>query len=327
MDLHSAFVTGGSGYIGRNLIRRLVADDVVVRALARSDAAEKVILDLGAHPIRGDLGDAGALALGMADIDAVFHLAGITREWGDPGEYTAVHVDGTRTVMQEARQAGTPVVVHVSSNSVMLDGTPIDGVDETVAIPDRPLPLYPATKAAAERIALAASGSDMRVVAVRPCLVWGNDDTTLLPRFVEMIEEGEFWWLGGGHQLVSTSHVDNVVEAILAAAASGRGGQAYYVTDGPPVSLRAFVTEMTQTRGATPPDRSIPARLAYGVGAVCEFLWTRLPLRGDPPLTRYVVNEAGMPNHVVDQLARAELGYSPVTTVHDGMERLRAGRS
>jgi nucleoside-diphosphate-sugar epimerase len=323
MGMRSAFVTGGSGYIGRNLIRRLTADGVVVRALARSDAAEKTILDLGAHPYRGDLTDTATMADAMTGIDCVFHLAAITREWGDPNEFTSVHVDGTRTVMQEARQAGVDTVVHVSSNSVMLDGTPIDGVDESTPIPNRPLPLYPATKALGERVALAASGDDMRVVAVRPCLVWGNDDTTLLPRFVEMIESGEFWWLGSGRQLVSTSHVDNVVEALVVAAAHGRGGQAYYVTDGPPVELRSFVTRLTETQQVTPPDRSIPARLAYGVGAICEVLWRRLPLAGSPPLTRYVVNEAGMANHVRDDLARSELGYSPVTSVAIGMERLR----
>lgn len=325
MDFRTAFVTGGSGYIGRNLIRGLVNDGLTVRALARSDAAEKTLLDVGAQPIRGEILDVAALAGGLAGADVVFHLAGLTQEWGDPADFQAVHVDGTRAVVQEARQASVPVVVHVSSNSVMLDGTPVDGFDESVPIPARPLPLYPASKAEGERVALAASADDLRVVAVRPCLVWGNDDTTLLPRFVEMIESGEFWWLGSRHQLVSTTHVDNVVAGLRAAARRGRGGQAYYLTDGPAVPLREFVTALIETQGVTPPGRSIPTRPAYWLGAVCEFLWTRLPLRGRPPITRYVVNEAGMPNHVDDSLARTEIGYTPVITVEEGLARLRTG--
>jgi len=325
-EMQTVFITGGSGYIGRNLIRRLVSEETVVRALARSDAAAKVILDAGAHPVEGDLFSEDALAMGMADADAVFHLAAITREWGDPAEFHRVHVDGTAAILAAARAASVPAVVHVSSNSVMLDGTPIDGVDESVPIPPKPLPLYPATKAEGERLALAADGDGLRVVTVRPTMVWGNDDTTLLPRFIEMIEGGEFWWLGDGHQAVSTSHVDNVVECLLLALGHGVGGNAYYVTDGAPVDLRDFVTRMTETQGVTPPGRGIPVRLAYALGAVCEFLWTKLPLRGAPPLSRYVVNEAGMPNHVDDRAARQVLGYRPITTIDEGMNRLAKRR-
>src|SRR3954468_4377485 len=95
-----SFVTGGSGFIGGALIRRLVSDGGAVAALARSDDAAAVVRARGAEPVRGDLGDAAALQDGMAGADVVFHAAAHLGGWGDPGEFERVNVQGTRNVVE-----------------------------------------------------------------------------------------------------------------------------------------------------------------------------------------------------------------------------------
>ncbi len=103
----------------------------------------------------------------------------------------------------------------------------------------------------------------------------------------EMIEKGRFAWIGGGRNLTAITHVDNVVEGLVLGAERGTPGEVYFVTDGDPVVLREFVTEMLATKGVVPPDRSLPGALAGPMAAISEAAWKALPLPGAPPLSRF----------------------------------------
>src|SRR5690349_1981233 len=120
-----AFVTGGSGFVGRNLIRALVARGDVVRALARSDKAAEAVRALGAEPVRGDLQDFRALRDGMTGSEMVFHAAAEVSEWGDPKQFHDFNVVGTQNVLTAARAAGVKRFVHVSTEAVLADGQPL----------------------------------------------------------------------------------------------------------------------------------------------------------------------------------------------------------
>ena len=112
----TAFLTGGSGFVGGALIRRLVADGREVRALARSDAAAEAVAALGALPVRGDLGDREALTTAMRGCDAVFNVAGVNRACSrDRSVMDGANVDGAALVVRAAAGAGVPRVVHTSS--------------------------------------------------------------------------------------------------------------------------------------------------------------------------------------------------------------------
>ena len=98
--------------------------------------------------------------------------------------------------------------------------------------------LYCSTKALAEIRVQAAAGPELETVVLRPRMVWGRGDTTLLPELVAAVEAGRFAWIGGGRHRTDTTHVDNVVEGRLLTAERGRSGEAYFVTDGGPVVFR-----------------------------------------------------------------------------------------
>ncbi len=256
----TAFVTGGSGFIGGALTRRLVGEGWRVRALARSDAAAHTVADRGAEAVRGDLADAGAIADGARGCEVVFHAAAMLGDWGRPEDFDRANVAGTQTVLDAARLAGVRRFVHVGTEAALLDGAPLVDVDETARLrPDSPA-LYSATKARAEAAVLAASSEGFGTVVLRPRLVWGAGDTTILPELAEAVRSGRFAWIGGGRHLTSTTHVDNVVEGLLLAAERGTGGEAYFVTDGDPIVFRDFVTRLLATQGIEPPTRNVPPR-------------------------------------------------------------------
>jgi nucleoside-diphosphate-sugar epimerase len=320
----AVFVTGGSGFIGGRLVERLVSEGRVVRALARSEASARRVAELGAEPVRGELGDRASLAAAAQGADLAFHLAAQLGEWGAREDFERGNVEGTRNALAACAEAGVRRFVHCGTEAALMAGEPLVGVDETAPLrPDSPAP-YPATKAKAEQAARDASREGFETVVLRPRFVWGRGDTTLLPEMVATIEAGKWAWVGGGRNLTDTTHVGNVVEGLLLAAEKGAPGEAYFVTDGEPVVFRDFVTALLETQGVEPPDRSIPAWSAAPLARVAEATWRLLPLSGTPPMTTFRSWLLTQECTIDISKARAELGYAPVVSREQGLAELSA---
>ena len=320
----TAFVTGGSGFIGGRLITRLVADGWTVRALARSDASAAAVEALGAEAVRGDLDDRDSMAAGAEGCEFTFHLAAHLGEWGPWEEFERGNVTGTRNALAASEAARVRRFVHCGTEAALMAGEPLVNVDETAPLrPDSKAP-YPATKARAEQAVRNANREGFETVVIRPRFVWGEGDTTLVPVMREMIEKGRFAWIGGGRNLTAITHVDNVVEGLVLGAERGAPGEVYFVTDGDPVVLRDFITEMLATKGVVPPDRSLPGALAGPMAAVSEAAWKALPLPGAPPLSRFTAWVMTQECTIDISKARAELGYEPVVSREQGLAEMRA---
>jgi nucleoside-diphosphate-sugar epimerase len=318
----SAFVTGGSGFIGGALVRRLSADGWGVRALARSEASARAVRERGAEPVPGDLDDSASMAAGAAGCEVAFHCAAHLGDWGSRADFERGNVQGTRNALAAARQAGVRRFVHVGTEAALLAGEPLIEVDERAPLRFDSPALYSSTKARAEEAVIEANQNGLETVVVRPRFVWGRGDTTLLPAMTEMVRSGRFAWIGGGRHRTSTTHVDNVVHGLLLGAERGAPGGVYFVTDGEPVVFRDFVTRLLATQGVTPPGRSVPAPVASAVATVGETAWRLLPLPGRPPLTRLAVWLSALETTIDITRARTELGYTPVRTIEDGLEEL-----
>ncbi|HXS48296.1 MAG TPA: NAD-dependent epimerase/dehydratase family protein [Solirubrobacterales bacterium] len=319
----AAFVTGGSGFIGGRLVERLVGEGCLVRALARSEPSSQRVAELGAEPVRGDIGDRVSLASAAAGAEVAFHLAAHLGEWGDWADFERGNVDGTRNVLAACAEAGVRRFVHCGTEAALMAGEPLVGVDETAPLrPDSPAP-YPATKARAEQAVRDANRDGFETVALRPRFVWGKGDTTLLPEMVETVEAGKWAWIGGGGNVTDTTHVGNVVEGLVLAAEKGRPGEAYFVTDGEPVVFREFVTALLRTQGVEPPDRSVPAWTAAPMARLAETTWKVLPLSGAPPMTTFRSWLLTQECTIDISKARTELGYAPIVSQEQGLAELR----
>jgi nucleoside-diphosphate-sugar epimerase len=322
-----AFVTGGSGFVGRRLIAALRARGDTVRALGRSEAARSEVLQAGAEPWEGDLSDVEVLARGLEGCEVVFHSAAVLKRWGPRSLFHEANVRGTENVLTAARAAGVKRLVHVSTEAVLMDGSPIVNVDEARPLPSNPIGQYASTKNEAERLVLQVNSPELTTVAVRPRFVWGRGDTSILPLLAESVKSGRFRWVDGGHFKTSTCHIANCVEGLLLAAEKGRGGEAYFLTDGEPVEFREFLTAMLKTQGVDPGDKQIPFGLAMGLATVSEALWSFLRLPGSPPITRLELLLAGREVTVNDDKARRELGYEGRVTRKEGLRELEEAKA
>jgi nucleoside-diphosphate-sugar epimerase len=322
----SAFVTGGSGFIGGRLLRRLAEGGAKVRALARSDHSAAAVSELGAEPVHGDLDDTDSMAAGAEGCEVTFHLAALASDSGPREDFERVNVDGTRNVLEASRRADVRRFVHCGTEAALLTGQPLHMADESAPLrPDSPVH-YSATKAEAETLVREADGDGIETVVIRPRFVWGAGDTTLLPEIVAAAESGRLGWIDGGRHQTSITHVENVVEGLLAGAEGGNGGEAYFVTDGEPVVFREFITELLRTQDIEPPDREVPAWLAGGIAMLGEGAWKVLPLKGSPPLTRFALWAATQECTLDDSKARSELGYAPIVSREQGLAEM-AGAS
>jgi nucleoside-diphosphate-sugar epimerase len=300
-----------------------VADDWTVRALARSETAAAKVRGAGAIPVAGDLDDIAALRTGAEGCEYAFHAAAALGEWGKREDFVKGNVNGTCNVLEACRAAGVRRFVHVGTEAALLVGQPLVNADETVTLRPDSKAHYSATKAMAEQAVLAANGDRFETVVVRPRLVWGPGDTTILPALKHAVEEGRFAWIGGGGHKTSTTHVDNVVEGLVLGATKGRPGEVYFVTDGEPVVFREFVTDLLSTVGVEAPKRNMPAGLARVVAGIAEGTWNLLGRTSPPPLTRLAVWLSARECTIDISKARRELGYEPVKTVAVGMAELR----
>jgi nucleoside-diphosphate-sugar epimerase len=319
----TAFVTGGSGFIGGRLIKRLRGEGWDVRALVRSDRSADVVRALGAEPVKGDIASADSIRRGAEGASVTFHAAAHVEEWGRRADFVRGNVLGTHNALAGSSAAGVRRFVHVGTEAALLAGEPLVNVDESAPLrPDSPS-LYPSTKAMAEQAVRQANvPGSFETVVVRPRLVWGPGDTTVLPGLSEAVRSGQFRWIGGGKHKTSTTHVDNVVEGLMLGAAHGAPGAAYFVTDGEPVVFRDFVTRLLATQGLDPGDGELPAAVARAIAAGGEAAWRLLPLPGAPPITRMVLWLSSQECTIDISRARNELGYKPVKTIDEGLKEL-----
>lgn len=332
-----AFVTGGSGFVGRELIAMLVSKGYEVRALARSPKAEAAVRAVGATPVSGDLDDEAALGQGMSGCGVVFHSAAMVALWGSLEQAMHDNVGGTERVLAAARASGVHRVVHISTEAVLADGRPIVDADETRPLPAKPVGIYPLTKGLAEQRVLAANtvqghgqgpgqvqGGGLETMIVRPRFIWGRGDTSVLPQIVLAARQGKLVWVDGGRYRTSTCHVKNVCQGAILAAERGRGGEVYFLTDGEPVEFRRFITALLRSQGVEPGTREMPGWVVRLAASVSEGVWRILPLSGEPPLNRTAANLFFGEVTVRADKARRELGYEPQVSMAEGLTEMGA---
>ncbi|HVI59648.1 MAG TPA: 2-alkyl-3-oxoalkanoate reductase [Luteimonas sp.] len=321
-------VTGGGGFLGKALCRGLVQRGHEVASFNRG--TYQALEALGVRQLRGDLADRDAVIAAAQGCDAIFHNAAKAGAWGSYDSYHRANVVGTDNVLDACRAHRIRRLVYTSTPSVTHRAThPVAGrgADE-VPYGEGFKAAYAATKTIAEKAVLAANGERLATVALRPRLIWGPGDNQLLPRLVERARAGRLRFVGGGDNLIDTTYIDNAAQAHFDAfehLAPGApcAGRAYFISNGEPKTVREVVNGLLRAAGAPQVDKTIPFGVAYAIGAACEAAWSLLPLRGEPPMTRFLAEQLSTTHWYDMRPAERDFGYRPAVPFHEGLTRLK----
>ncbi|GGF03973.1 NAD-dependent epimerase/dehydratase family protein [Mycetocola zhadangensis] len=312
-------VTGASGLLGRAVAAEIVAAGHEVTTFQRRASGVDGVTD-----VLGSVTETDAVARVTQDVDAIVHLAAKVSLAGDPADFDRVNVGGTRNLLAAASAAGVEKFVFVSSPSVAHAGASIVGDDALPADPEHARGDYARTKAEAELLALAADSPSLRVVAVRPHLVWGPGDTQLVARVVERARAGRLPLLDSGAALIDTIYIDNAASGIAAALerVDVVHGNAYVLTNGEPRPVAELLAGICGAAGVRAPGWSVPARLARGAGSLIERAWRIKPGVDEPPMTRFLAEQLSTAHWFDQRRTRADLQWAPAVSLDEGFRRL-----
>ncbi len=273
-----AFVTGGTGFIGRHIVRRLLERGYEVTGLARSEGSAAELDAMGASVAFGDITERESMREGMSGSDVVFHVAGWyaigSRDWMAA---ESINVAGTRNVLRLAHELGVPKIVYTSTTTVLGD-THGQMVDETFFQAGPFVTEYDRTKWLAHyKVAIPLIDKGAPIIIVMPGAVYGPGDHSLIGRLMEDFWQGSLPAVFGPEFVHTYAHVEDVADGHILAAEKGRAGESYIIT-GPAVPLGEIVDFWGMISGKPGPKLAIPARLVRPLTPLIGFLGENLPL-------------------------------------------------
>lgn len=324
----TVLVTGASGLLGREVVFALLRAGYSVRAFQRGDSG--ITAALPAHlasrfgQVQGSITDPEAVRTALTGVDGIIHLAAKVSVVGQWEDYRQVNIEGTRTLLDAARQLGISKFLHTSSPSAAHTGSSIIGEGNPAASPDHARGNYARSKAESERLALGYNRADFQVGVLRPHLVWGPGDTQLVERVLERAAAGRLPLLNHGTALIDSLYIDNAADAFV------RGyqrlpqiaGTPLVVTNGQPRPIAEVISGMCRACGVTPPSASLPAPVAYGLGLALEKIWARLAPGEIPPLTSFLAEQLSTAHWFDQRQTQALLDWAPAVSLEEGYTRL-----
>ncbi|MDR1164476.1 MAG: NAD-dependent epimerase/dehydratase family protein [Deltaproteobacteria bacterium] len=319
------FVTGGSGFLGKFIARRLLAEGREVAAYARRPLPE--LEALGARVFLGELSDRRALGEALAGADAAIHCAGRVGVWGPYAEFMSVNAEGTQSVLAAAERAGVSSFIYASSPSVVYGGRNLTGINESEPYLQTPLDNYSYSKAVAERAVLAANKPGFRTLALRPHLIWGPEDPHFTPRILSLRRRNRLRLFTGGPYVIDATYIDNAVEAHLLAMArimadERVAGQAFFIAQDEPLDALEFINLLLKAARLAPVAARTPPWLGRSLARLAEGAWRLGRLRGEPPLTLFAIKQLTTSHYFDLAKAKTLLGYKPKISLSEGLRRL-----
>ncbi|KAI4887900.1 hypothetical protein NFI96_012480 [Prochilodus magdalenae] len=320
-------VIGGSGFLGRHLVERLVDKGYSVAVF---DVRKSYELP-GVTFHQGDLCDKQALLTVLKDISIVFHCASPAPYSDDRALFQRVNVEGTRTVIQACQEAGVQKLVLTSSASVVFEGTDIKNGKEDLPYAKKPIDYYTETKIQQEKLVLQACNKEkgFLTVAIRPHGIFGPRDPQLVPILVDSARQGKMKFIiGDGSNLVDFTFVENVVHGHILAAEhlkpdSPLCGKAYHITNDEPIRFWDFMSQVLVGLGYDAPRYHLPYALVYGIALLLWLLTLLLsPLVTiKPTFTPMRVALAGTYHYYSCARAKQDMGYKPLVSLKEAIAR------
>ena len=307
-------VTGGGGFVGMALVRRLLEEGWEVSVFSRKRYPEHQQTGIDVH--QGDITRYEEIGKACRGMEAVFHVAAKVGIWGSYADFYVVNVRGTENVIRACLANRVGKLIFTSSASVVFDGRDMEGVDESMPYPEKPISPYTATKAEAEKLVLRANSEKLKTIVLRPHLIVGPGDTQLIPRIIERARKGRVFLPGKRNCTMDYVSIDNLIQAQMLAlkkmdANPAVCGRPFFITNGNPVPIKEFLNDVIQSAGLAPVEKSVPETVAYAGAWILEKTHLLFRLKGEPYFTRFLIKEL-CTHHWFDITAALKmLGYTP----------------
>ncbi len=322
-----ALVTGGTGFLGGRLARRLHADGWQVTAAGRNEAAGRALAADGIRFVRADLADAASVAAAIRGQEIVFHCGARSSPWGRYADFFKDNVLATKNVIAACQRQPVKRLIHVSTSSIYFDFA--DRLNIPESQPPTPVPAnhYVRTKLLAETAVDEAAAQGLAVVTLRPRAIFGPGDTALFPRLIRAHGSRGFPLIGEGDPLMDITYVENVVDALLLAADAPEAvlGKKFNVTNGEPWPRSQLMATLFSEIGRPLKTRRVNYAVAQCAAALLENISHLFTLgRWEPPVTRFSVGVLSKSQTLDISAARRLLGYEPRVSVAEGLRAFGA---
>jgi nucleoside-diphosphate-sugar epimerase len=311
-------ITGATGFLGSALCRRLLADGQPVTALGRNRDKLEALEALGAQCVAGDLSHGAPTGVGD-DVSTIVHCAALSSAWGSYAAFHSANVDGTCAALELARTTGAGRFIHISTPSLYFRFRDQPLVREDAPLP-RPVNAYAQTKRKAEELVLAA-GIDS--VVLRPRGIYGDGDTALLPRLLRAAQAGPLPLIRQGRAETDLTHVDDVVDAVLAAIEAPLlpDQRVFNISGGEALPVRKIAESAAARAGITVRWRTMPSAVVFAAARALEGAARLHPNQPEPRITAYGAGLFAFTQTLDISAARTQLGWTPKVSFEDGLAR------
>ena len=321
-----SFVTGGTGFIGGFLVKRLIDEGHTVRILSRNIEKAKKTFGDTVEIIGGDLFDNDALKRGLDGADFVFHMAAKVGDYGPKEEFYRVNVDGTKSLLDACNDVGTDNLgrfIYLSSNAVI--GMKRKTVTDETAPYSNSGGHYGISKGMAEKLVLKrCSESDFPGVVIRPSVVYGPGSPNWVMRPLGLMKAGKMVYVDGGRGRCWHVYVENVIDAVMLATTCGDApGEIFTISDNDgSTTWKEYFTKLAICAGYSTDAKNLPKFVAMSVGR--GMYWLNRAFGIKPVLTPMGVGILTSSTGVSIEKAKSVLGFSPKVDLDEGMRRVGA---
>lgn len=316
-------ITGATGFIGSHIAERLMGEGEDVTALVRRTSNTEFLNTIGVRLIYGDINDFDSLKTAMKGMDSVYHSAAIADEWISQKEAYRVNVEGTKNLLECAKQENIKRFIYISSLAVL--GMKDHYKDNENAPYYKSGDSYIDTKIDAEKLVLEYHRNfNLPVTIIRPGFVFGPRDKKLIPRILDNLNKNKFMFVGNGKNKIDVVYIDNLIDAILLAGKNPSCiSQTYNVTNDSGMNLEDFIFKITDIWQIRRPSKHVPRPVAY---LVCSMLgtWASIIKSKKPPyITKTRIKFLSLNLDFDVSKMRRELGYSPTVDIEEGLRRTK----
>lgn len=311
------FITGVTGYVGRNLAKHFVQEHEVV-GLSRDLTKSLNLEELGIEIFKGDL-NSRDIEKGLKGCDVVIHAAADTDHKNTSRSQYDTNVVGTKLLLHAAKAVAVKKFIHISTESVLLTGKELHLATENIPYPKVSAGSYSETKRLAEELALQSSTDEFNVIVLRPRFIWGRDDTTAIPQILKAVDNGQFAWINNGEYKTSTIHIANFCVGVECAISRGNSGEVYFLSDDDDKTFKSMVSALIEAYGYTSPTKNVPRALLLFIAKLDNYCRKLFPKKKLLPITMQEYSTSAVEVTLDITKAKKELGYAPVISFQQGL--------